>query len=374
MNASTGYSDTSQAYNQTGSYSNVEINYYQWCSFACGVLLIPIAIFGIIGNVITAFIFFNRNMTSSINVLLVGLAVWDIWLLLTSTPLFTTLAIYIVFPTEQSASATGFLTLYFYPLCLMAQSASAWTMIVISVERYLAVCRPFVALVVCTVKRAAISLTLVFIAAVLYNVCRFYEYTLDEEDPHYHSMKMNLRDNEWYKRIYINWMYLFALFVVPFGFLSVLNSMVIIGLNQAQANRRELSSQQNSEHKTALMMVIVMLIFLLCNFLALILNAIETLKVDLINDHKDLFFLFTDVNNLLVEINSSVNCIVYYYFSQKFRTAFNRLFCPHLKKPMIKKSITFDLPLSTCCGDSVTEQSLLLMSSSRKNTSVVALD
>lgn len=240
---------------------------------------------------------------------------------------------------------------------MIAQSASVWCMLIITLERYVAVIYPLKARFICTIKNARIASTIVITIAISYNVCRFWEYSLNNN-----TLCYVLKNNAFYLRFYAHWLYFFVIFFIPFAVLLIFNGLIINELKKARLHRAELTRQQNQEHKIALMMVIVILIFFVCNSLAFVLNAIEatqnencfvtnecatnilsnhtvtakevetTVEVDVrCVSHTDAFFFLVDFNNLLIEINSSVNFIVYYAFSQRYRKHF-RQFLPILKE------------------------------------------
>lgn len=58
--------------------------------------------------------------------------------------------------------------------------------------------------------------------------------------------------------------------------------------------------------------MVVVLIFVLCNFLAMVSNILEAFKVEAVP--------LTQVSNLLVTINSSINLFVYSVFGKRFRS------------------------------------------------------
>lgn len=109
-----------------------------------GVLLNSIGIIGIAGNVLSMLILSRPQMRSSINYLLIGLARCDTVLIVTSMLLFGFRSIY---------PCTGYLfeyNYYIYPhiapyvflLATASQTASIYLTLMVSLERYVAVCHP----------------------------------------------------------------------------------------------------------------------------------------------------------------------------------------------------------------------------------------
>lgn len=338
-------------------------NSYAIGSFVCACLMIPVAIFGIIGNGFTIYIFTTRSKSSSINFLVSGLAAIDIVLVIVGTIVFASMAFHSYYNSVNLLLVIRYLIVTLYPVALIAQTASVWTMIVITLERYLAVCWPLRAIYLCDRRHANIALVCIIIFSVCYNIVRFWEY---EFYPNENRLELLLKGNQMYVRVYNHWLYFVTIFLIPFLVLLIFQSLIISAIQKARQNRLQLSRQQWSEHRTALMMVVIMCSFLVCNLLALILNAMETLNDDAFKNYSDVFVLLSDVNNLLVEINSSLNFIVYYYFSQNFRFAFSRMFVS-LKRSKTKRS-TVSASRSSAKGlsfkmyrlNSVPEQNCLL--------------
>lgn len=109
-----------------------------------GVLLNVIGVVGILGNVLSMVILSRPQMRSSINYLLIGLARCDTVLIVTSMLLFGFRSIY---------PYTGYLFIYNYyiypqiapyvfPLATASQTASIYLTLMVSLERYVAVCHP----------------------------------------------------------------------------------------------------------------------------------------------------------------------------------------------------------------------------------------
>ena len=86
------------------------------------------------------------------------------------------------------------------------------------------------------------------------------------------------------------------------------------------------------------MLMVVVVVFFVCNILALIINILEVFKINII--------ALNNTSNLLVTFNSSVNLIIYCIFGDKFKRVFIGLFCPaFLKRPLVDKTFVTKYPM-----------------------------
>lgn len=143
----------------------------------CGALMGCVAAAGIIGNIFNVYIFSKRSMGSaSIGVLLTGLSAVDALLLLVAAPLFASSAIYVYRPSFRLMTFIAYMTAYAYPCASTLQTASVWLMMVATMERWFAICHPFLARTICTRARAKRTVIVILVASLAYNSCRFWEY------------------------------------------------------------------------------------------------------------------------------------------------------------------------------------------------------
>ena len=91
-------------------------------------------------------------------------------------------------------------------------------------------------------------------------------------------------------------------------------------MRRALARRAQLSAQELKEHNLATMLLMVVLVFFICNALALVVNVLELLGFTYLVQNLGI------LSNSLVIINSSVNILVYCTFGKKFRTVFMQIF------------------------------------------------
>ncbi|KAF6205267.1 hypothetical protein GE061_019436 [Apolygus lucorum] len=297
-----------------------------------GILLNIVGLFGIMGNVVSMIILTRPQMKSSINYLLTGLARCDTVLILTSIFLFGIPAVYRYSKTpflfDYYYRIYPFLSKVLYPVALIAQTVTVYLTLTVTLERFVAVCHPLQARRLCTYGRARIYVILVIIFSVAYNLSRFWEVNIVEAfDPAmnmtvYSPEPTEMRKNPQYISIYINWLYLFFIYFFPFTCLAILNTAIYRQVRKANRERQKLSRLQKKEIGLATMLLCVVIVFFLCNILALVVNILESF-------YCIIFDQMVQMNNLLVTINSSVNFVIYVIFGEKFKRLFIKLFCTH---------------------------------------------
>lgn len=315
----------------TGSPSDLEASdeaathFFRFVTY--GVLITFIGIMGVAGNVLSIVVLSRPQMRSSINCCLIGLATFDILLLVTSVLMLglDCLCEYTGSCLEYHQSVHPYITPFVYPLAMIAQTGSVWVTVSVTIERYVAVCLPLHAKSLCTYGRARIYIIVIAVFSFVYNIPRFWEVDRVEMEDDVHNvtrimvLPSNLRNNQSYKVIYIHWMYLFVMYLIPFVLLALLNGLIWRKVHQANKERQQLSRLQKKEISLAIMLFCVVVVFFMCNILALVTNILEIVG-DMIDE-------MTQSSNLLVTINSSVNFVIYCIFGRKFRRILLRTIC-----------------------------------------------
>lgn len=142
-----------------------------------GVGISLMTIIGIIGNVLSIVILTRGSMQSkSINRLLLCLAITDT--IYISGVLFVIAIpnIYAFYQIDFTQSLIMMTVPYVYPIGMTAQTSSVYFTITVTIERYVAVCHPIYARIICTRQRATAVSICVAIFAIVYNVPRWFEY------------------------------------------------------------------------------------------------------------------------------------------------------------------------------------------------------
>ena len=131
--------------NLTDSYSAANWPMFSLFSF---VFFGLIAITGTFGNLLSLMIFSRRRFRSaSINIFLAFMSVTDLTLLTLCYPVYGLGPLVGILgrPSLFLQKFYAFSVCYLYPIATMFHSSSVWLLVAVTVERWLAVCRPFVA-------------------------------------------------------------------------------------------------------------------------------------------------------------------------------------------------------------------------------------
>ncbi|PAV80343.1 hypothetical protein WR25_20636 [Diploscapter pachys] len=203
------------------------------------------------------------------------------------------------------------------------QTCSVFTVMMITIERWIAVCKPLQVRVWCTARKSRIALLVIFLCACVYNFVRFFEYKMVSAGNRTLYEK-NLRDPEAHRVYYIGYytiLFILTHFLIPFTLMAVMNAHVIIVMWQGRRMRQTMTRQQQREQSTTVMLLIVTLIFVLCNTLNFVLNIWESIFPKFFRDEKtmDIAFMLNDLSVLLVIFNSATTFFVYFIFSEKYR-------------------------------------------------------
>ncbi len=212
-------------------------NFSTWFHFVVySVLLNVIGIFGIVGNIISMIILSRPQMKSSINYLLIGLARCDTVLIITSILLFglpsindTTQHLFI-----YDSKIYPMIAPVVYPVAMISQTISVYLTVLVTVERFVAVCHPLRARSFCTYGRARLFVCIVVLFAIVYNITRFWEVEIEECAQEHDGIYVAIlkvrpsaiRNNQRYINWYIHWLYLIVMYIAPFSFLVLLNSCI----------------------------------------------------------------------------------------------------------------------------------------------------
>uniref|UniRef100_A0A0N4Z0Y4 G_PROTEIN_RECEP_F1_2 domain-containing protein n=1 Tax=Parastrongyloides trichosuri TaxID=131310 RepID=A0A0N4Z0Y4_PARTI len=291
------------------------------------IICFVMCIIGVITNSFSIIIYTSLNFRKrSINILLAGMSVSDLIVCLLALPVFIGTEIPTLFPQiDLPPKILAYCIVYLYPITIMAGCMSVWMLVSITVDRYLAVCHPFMVRVYCTVNRAKITVAVIAILTVAFNFVRFWEFDMVEpsENTGGFAFKKLLRADPIFMLVYQNIAYIISQYLLPLFVLCLLNLEVAKTILKATEQRRELVSSVKTEHQTAKMMIFVVIVFIFCYTFGIFLNLLEHLYREIFDT--TIGYMLNDINNILVVFNSSSNFIFYVKYSTRYRAKLHEL-------------------------------------------------
>ena len=337
--------------NTLGSGSRLPIPYegpnMPLVRFICEVgISFPIAVFGICGNILAFVVLCRQKQRLTTSVLLQALAVADT-LVLISAILLRSMR-YVGWDAFDNVYDYIFVVLY--PCVYFFRLADTWLTVMLTIDRYIAVCHPLQAQRVCTLRRTYISIAAIGMVTLLFSVPRFFEYEItDKVSTGFKNTNMIL--NPIYTITYRIILFFLAMYLVPMMLLVVLNIRLLCTLRRAYRHRHSMissgsihsgkdgkQSHSNASRSLTAIVVTVVIVCIVCNLVAMTAHVLWALGECFIHLRRyvEIYRRFiSNISNVLVTINCTINFIIYCMFSRKFRDGL-KLTCHCTTRPKLK--------------------------------------
>ena len=299
-----------------------------------------LCLFGFTGNTLSMLCLSRDKSKTATPFLLVSLELADTLFLVTVLVLrvFTSIHTFTGW-LEDLMNVFPYIGTYVWPCALIASTATIYLTLLVTVNRYISVCRPYEASSLCSVYHARRHVVLVATFSIFYNLPRFFEYkvisrfnTLTNKTE-IRSIPSRLGEHIYYQIIYSNVLYFLVMFLIPLITLVILNYKLIKALRKTKQKRSQLlhSSSENahsrSEDDITLILIVVVLVFVICQTPALITQSLFSFLQDKKRMCPNVFFYYERLSDLMVVANSSMNFIIYCFCSRKFRQILVLLLC-----------------------------------------------
>ena len=298
-----------------------------------GVLAGALCLLGCAGNVLSMICLSKDKSKTATPFLLVSLEVADTLFLLAVFCLrvFTSFVVYHQWFPEEIVLLCMYLAVYVYPVSLIAETASIWITVLVTVNRYVSVCRPYEVSSWCTVQQAKRQVIIIWILSIALHFVRFFEQRVVRGARN--SVEVtSMGNHDVYKILYGSILYCIVMFLVPLVTLIILNYRLIKGLQQTKRRRAQLlkskgATSSKSEEDITLTLIVVVLVFVVTQMPALFTQILRATLARPAQKCPYFYFYCERLSDFLVVVNSSVNFIIYCFCSRKFRKILEGLIC-----------------------------------------------
>lgn len=288
------------------------------------VLFCIISLTGIVGNAIVIVVALSDHLTrNTTNVLIANLAIADLIFIVVCVP-FTA----VLYAVSSWPFGMAWCKIYQYLINATAYT-SVYTLVLMSLDRYLAVVHPVRSLSLRTERNAyAVSGTL-WTLVLLFNVpvlleSEQFDYPYEDE---VRSTCINVRIFEelTYGRVFYGCFFAFA-YALPLASISLLYGLMLRGLIQGsgQARRNPGSDRKRCNRRVTRLVVVVVVVFALC---WLPLNLVMVIQYSASNPFENAAVIIPVkvLATCLAYLNSCVNPILYAFLSENFRRTFRKV-------------------------------------------------
>ena len=293
----------------------------------------PLSCLGLIGNALAFMVLLRQRPRITTSIHLMALAVADSWVLISTILLRSIRYIYYHMGYFKSyLDIYHYVFLALYPSLYFIRLVCTWLVVLLTVDRYIAVCHPLKAQSSCTVNKARRNILILFVAAALFSLPRYFEHRLDYTSKFkFHST--DLLKFKLYTVIYRVFVYLLVMYLFPMCILVVLNAKLLSALRKAEKQRNEISGTPLKHSQGRSITAIVVIVVTLCiasNTVALSSHLLWSLQLcfESMSSSVDLPRRYISlVSNVLVTFNSAINFVIYVFFSRSFRSILVQTCC-----------------------------------------------
>ncbi|XP_071150867.1 orexin receptor type 2-like isoform X1 [Mytilus edulis] len=348
------HNKTDQAYTILMKY--IFPNLYEWIYIA---LFSIVFIFGLIGNILVFYaVWSNVHLRNTTNFFLVNLSIADFLVLLVCLP-----------PTViHDIAQTWFLgdtmcKIITYLQCVSVL-VSVVTLTAISIERYLAICRPL------SFRgsrfRTAFAVLIIWILS-LVSSCPYLVFMTSIHDDLVPSSIVLLTScvSSDFNQEYIFQIFLMVtFFLIPFLIMTYTYIRIALCLWRSSTSgsvvldsRSEAATiQSRARRRTARMLIVVVIVFFIC-YIPVYLSNIFRYAGLTNTTNQDVLALTTLTSHLLCYFNSAINPVIYNFMSEKFKKEF-RVACKfcglgptHGRHGTLTANVKMDTVTEKLCSD-----------------------
>ncbi|KAH7727918.1 Protein FRPR-7 [Aphelenchoides avenae] len=335
-----------------------------------GPLTLVCVISGFVLNLLCIYIFlkYRNGGTPVIHYYLVTLTAWQTALLCNAFLLYCLPTI--LWSQVVSRGNYVYLYPYAYVLANTTHTGSVWIILTLTVDRYLALCKPLTHRAIGKRSRVKRLMIGVSVMAIVFSIPRFFEVATAYDCSLEASgqcepvvVRTALTEDKTYWTVYHIVLPMAFVTLLPCLLLLALTTRISLALRKAIVQRKRLcqpnlevgpkaenTTSTSKEHKANVMLVLVIAKFLISDILPTVVDVLEHLVGNEVFMSSSLATLFVDFSNFLLVLNCSTNFWVFLLWGTRFRrscaylifgSSFGRVLCRWLR-------VAFNSDLPSC--------------------------
>lgn len=313
-----------------------------WMRYVCNVMIcLPIAVLGIVANVVSFVVLWKQKPRLTTTVLLQGLALADTAVLLVMALLYSPRYINICTGLlDEYMEGYAYVFRWLYPVAFFVRMTSTWLTVLLTIDRYIAVCHPLHAQRLCTINRAYKHMVGLVVVALLCSLPRFFEYEMESGK----FKATTLLSNKYYTVGYGIIAFFVLAYLLPMLLLVILNSRLLCALYSANSYRTSLqqaNTQTRANNRSITIVVITIVVMCIISdstgMLSHIMYVIKVCFQDL-QDVEVYRRYLSNIRNVIISINSAGNFVIYCLCSRNFRLALKSTFSCKERGSCLKRS------------------------------------
>ena len=327
---------TPPAPNLTAAQQALCDGYRTYCQFRVGVdvgLIAPLCLFGLMGNTMAFLVLHNDNNNKRVSFLLQALAVADNAYLVISLLMQTFKTVCdCTFWIPNFKFAFPPLEPYLWPLGSVAQMTGVWIVVLVTLDRYLAICHPFHRFRTLVHRHGRKGVIIIPIIAVIYNIPRMFERRIIiapdrcQNIERAWSVNTALRKHHWYIVLYKTIAFFLVRMILPLVSLTVLNIKLISTVKGAKRERAKLTNQTTLKKDSFTpILIAVVTVFIFCQLPDFVLRVAVSVKSFAKLKYQTHYY--ATVTNMLLTLNSAINVVIYCLTGRRFRRVMMRMLC-----------------------------------------------
>ena len=309
------------------------------------VVEMPIASLGILGNIVSFIVLCRQKQKLTTTILLQCLAIMDTLILISTILLRSLRYMHIcVGGLDPYYSNYHHIFRWLYPVVYFFRQAQTWLITLLTIDRWIAVCRPLHAQRLCTLSNAYKQMTFVLLLAFIVTIPRFFEVKLDDTN-NFGFTLTTFSKNKTYTIVYKIVLFFIMMYLIPMVTLIVLNTQLILTLRRATIYRAQMQSRtgamarggvanmrgatSTTSHRSITIIVcVVVIVCIISNLFAMASHLLWSLAETF--DHLDMLEKnrrhTARGSNILITISSAINFFIYCLCSRNFRSVLLRTF------------------------------------------------